>query len=68
MATTVLHVEGMACAHCVKAVSSAVSAISGVTGVEVNLANKTATVNHDAQVTFEALKTAIEDQGYDVVV
>ena len=67
MATTVLHVEGMACAHCVKAVSGAVSAVGGVTGVQVDLAAKTATVEHDAQVTVDALKAAIEAQGYDVV-
>lgn len=67
MATTVLHVEGMSCGHCVKAVSGAVSAVSGVTGVQVDLAAKTATVEHDTKVTFEALKTAIEEQGYDVV-
>jgi copper chaperone len=67
MATTVLHVEGMSCGHCVKAVSGAVSAVHGVTGIQVDLAAKTATVEHDAQVTFEALKAAIEDQGYDVV-
>ncbi len=67
MATTVLHVEDMSCGHCVKAVSGAVSAVSGVTGVQVDLAGKTATVEHDAKVTFEALKAAIEEQGYDVV-
>lgn len=67
MATTVLHVEGMSCAHCVKAVSGAVGAVGGVTGVQVDLAAKTATVEHDARVTVDALKAAIEEQGYDVV-
>lgn len=67
MATTVLHVEGMSCAHCVKAVSGAVSAVAGVTGVQVDLAAKTATVEHGAQATLDALKAAIEEQGYDVV-
>lgn len=66
MATTVLHVEGMSCGHCVKAVSGAVSAVDGVTGVQVDLATKTAMVEHGAQVTFDALKAAIEEQGYDV--
>ena len=67
MATTVLHVVGMSCTHCVNAVSGAVRALTGVTGVQVDLAAGTATVEHGAQVTFEALKAAIEEQGYDVV-
>jgi len=67
MAITVIHVEGMSCAHCVKAVSSAVGALDGVMHVQVDLAAKTATVEHDGRVAPEALKAAVEDQGYDVV-
>jgi len=68
VATTVLHVEGMSCDHCVKAVTKAVTALSGVSGVQVNLQGKTVTVEHDpAGATFAQLKEAIEDQGYDVV-
>jgi copper chaperone len=68
VATTILHVEGMACDHCVKAVTKAVTALHGVNGVQVNLQGKTVTVEHDpAGATFAQLKEAVEDQGYDVV-
>lgn len=68
MATTVLHVEGMACEHCVKAVTKAVTALGGVSGVQVDLGSKTVTVEHDpAGTTLAQMKEAIEEQGYDVV-
>lgn len=68
MATTVLHVEGMACEHCVKAVTKAVTALEGVNGVMVDLQGKTVTVEHTPQgATLAQMKEAIEQQGYDVV-
>jgi copper chaperone len=68
MATTILHVQGMACEHCVKAVTKAVTALGGVHGVAVDLQEKTVTVEHDpADATPAQIKEAIEEQGYDVV-
>jgi len=68
METTVLHVEGMACEHCVKAVTKAVGALEGVKAVTVSLQGKTVTVEyHPQSVTLAQMKQAIEDQGYDVV-
>lgn len=68
MSTTVLHVEGMSCDHCVKAVTKAVTALGGVNAVQVDLKGKTVTVEHDpAGATLAQMKEAIEDQGYDVV-
>ena len=68
MATTVLHVEGMSCAHCVRAVTNAVQALEGVTSVQVDLQQKTVTVEHASEgPAMDVLRTAIEDQGYDVV-
>ena len=68
MTTTVLHVEGMSCGHCVKAVSGAVNALSGVNEVVVDLQAKTVTVTHEASKPSRAeIAAAIEDQGYDVV-
>jgi copper chaperone len=64
---TKLNVEGMSCAHCENAVKKAVSAISGVANVEVDLAGKTVTVTHDKNVTADAVKSVIEELGYDVV-
>lgn len=67
MEQIVLHVEGMSCSHCVAAVTKAVSAIEGVSKVEVSLEEKTAKVEFEAPATVEAMRTAIEDQGYEVV-
>jgi copper chaperone len=69
MEKVVLKVEGMSCAHCVKAVTDAVNALYGIESVEVSLEDKTATVVYDpAMVDIPHLKMQIEDQGYDVIV
>lgn len=65
--TTVLHIEGMSCAHCVKHVKDALEEIAGVSGAAVDLAAKTATVEHADAVSVDALRAAVEDAGYDVV-
>lgn len=60
-----LHVEGMSCGHCVNSVEGALKII-GAAG-KVNLDSKSVTVEYDeSKVTLEAIKEAIEDQGYDV--
>ena len=66
MSTIVLKVEGMSCNHCVQAVEKAVKEL-GAEG-KVNLANKEVDVRFDeSQVSIDAIKEAIEEQGYDVV-
>lgn len=67
MEQVVLNVEGMSCSHCVAAVTKAISAIEGVHKVEVLLEEKTAKVEFEAPATVEAMKAAVEDQGYEVV-
>lgn len=66
MANAVLKVEGMTCGHCVSSVEKAVANVGAVG--KVDLANKKVTVDFDdSKVTIEAVKAAIEDQGYDIV-
>ncbi|WDM22479.1 copper ion binding protein [Paenibacillus polymyxa] len=66
MAQVTLNVEGMSCNHCVKAVEGALEKV-GATG-KVILETKQVNVEYDeSKLNVEALKTAIEDQGYDVV-
>ncbi|CAM4112725.1 copper ion binding protein [Saccharibacillus endophyticus] len=66
MQTTTLNVEGMSCNHCVKAVEGAVKE-AGAQGT-VDLGAKTVDVSYDeATVSLDAIKAAIEDQGYDIV-
>jgi len=60
-----LKVEGMSCGHCVSAVEGGVKKL-GADG-KVDLAGKSVTVKYNEQtVSVDAIKTAIEDQGYDV--
>ncbi len=68
MEKAVLKVEGMSCGHCVKAVEGALSELDGVLNAQVDLEAKTASVEYDAaKVSVDAMKAAVEDQGYDVV-
>ncbi|MDF2865377.1 MAG: copper ion binding protein [Clostridia bacterium] len=63
----ILNVEGMSCNHCVNSVKKAVGAIDGVSSVDVNLDDKTVTIEYDLhKVKIEDIKLAIEDEGYTV--
>ncbi|MBO9606818.1 MAG: heavy-metal-associated domain-containing protein [Paenibacillaceae bacterium] len=66
MKNVTLHVEGMSCGHCVHSVEGAVKE-AGASG-KVDLAGKSVAVEYDeAKVKLEAIKEAIEEQGYSVV-
>jgi copper chaperone len=68
MSNKILNVEGMSCDHCKMAVTRAVSALEGVSAVDVSLDNNTVTVDYEeGALSLEAIKEAIESQGYDVV-
>lgn len=60
---TVIKVNGMMCEHCKKSVNDALSALKGVDLVEIDLAQKTATVEHDCDI--KILLDCIEDLGFD---
>jgi copper chaperone len=61
-----LQVEGMTCGHCVSSVEGAVRNLGAT--AKVDLANKTVAIQYDeASVSAQAIKEAIEEQGYDVV-
>ena len=61
---TVLNIEGMSCAHCVKHVTEALEALDGVKA-EVSLEAKTATVEYNGAVTLDEMKAAVIDAGYE---
>lgn len=68
MEKTILHVDGMACDHCVNSITKALSALPGIDSVAVDLKAGTTVVEYDpAQSPLEKIKEEIEDQGYDVV-
>ena len=61
--TTVLHVKGMMCGHCVAHVEKALSALHGVKSVKVDLEAGTATVV-SAGTDVQKMKDAITAAGY----
>jgi len=70
MSTVIVDVEGMTCQHCVKAVTAEVEGIPGVTEVSIALESEGTShvsVTADAEVSPEALQTAIEEAGYTMV-
>jgi copper chaperone len=65
MKQVILQVNGMSCQHCVKSVEGALKEI-GVSG-RVDLKANSVSVEYDeTKVSLEAVKEAIEEQGYDV--
>jgi copper ion binding protein len=68
MATTsTFQVAGMTCGHCVSSVRAEVSSIDGVTAVDVDLASGWLTITSDTPVDPDAVRSAIEEAGYEVV-
>ncbi|WP_276352121.1 copper ion binding protein [Cohnella caldifontis] len=66
MQTITLNVRGMSCGHCVNSVEGAVKKQGAA--AKVDLASGSVTVEYDeSRVSLQAIKEAIEEQGYDVV-
>ncbi|HUC91790.1 MAG TPA: copper chaperone CopZ [Paenibacillus sp.] len=66
MKNVTLQVKGMSCGHCVNSVEGAVKNVGA--SAKVDLAGNSVAVSYDeSKVSLEAIKEAIEDQGYDVV-
>jgi copper chaperone len=58
-------VPGMSCGHCEQAVKAGVGSVSGVADVQVDLATKRVRIR-GVQLDHRALRTAIDEAGYDV--
>jgi copper chaperone len=63
---TRLRITGMSCQHCVQAVFTALTPVGGITSAKVTIG--AAVIEHDGQVTLEALREAIAVAGYEVEV
>ncbi len=61
-----LKIDGMMCAHCSGRVKNALEALDGVSEAIVSHENGSAIVKGDA-LNLDALKEAVENQGFDVV-
>ncbi|WP_040624025.1 heavy-metal-associated domain-containing protein [Mycobacterium parascrofulaceum] len=66
MSTVTVKVAGMTCSHCASSVHDELGSIPGVTGVDVDLSSGKATVESDSPVDNDALKTAVEEAGYQL--
>nr|WP_058950562.1 copper chaperone CopZ [Oceanobacillus picturae] len=63
-----LNVQGMSCGHCKMSVENALNNLNGVSEAVVKLESGKVDVSFDeSKVNVEAMKDAIEEQGYDVV-
>ena len=61
---TTAKIDGMSCAHCVRAVFTALGGVPGVSRADVSIGQ--AVIEHDGTVTPEAIREAISIAGYDV--
>ena len=61
---TTAKIEGMSCAHCVRAVFTALGGVPGVARADVSIGR--AIIEHAGSVTPEALREAISIAGYEV--
>lgn len=61
---TTVKVNGMSCAHCVRAVFTALGGVTGISRADVTIGK--AVIEHDGSVTPEALREAIAVAGYEV--
>jgi copper chaperone len=69
--STTYDVTGMTCGHCVQAVTDEVSALPGVKAVSVELAPGAAsqvTVVSDEPLDLDAVRGAVDEAGYTLVV
>ena len=67
MAKVEIIVGGMSCGMCQSAVQEALSGVEGVAEAAVDLEGGRATVVFDEEATnLDALRTAVEDAGFDV--
>lgn len=66
MSTATYTVQGMTCDHCVRSVTEEVSEVPGVDDVQVDLASGRLTVAGDAAGDTAAVRSAVEEAGYQL--
>ncbi|XEC97353.1 cation transporter [Paenibacillus tarimensis] len=66
MQNVTLNVQGMSCGHCVNSIEGTLKSL-GAEG-KVDLGKGTVTIGYDEnKLSLDAIKEAIEEQGYEVV-
>lgn len=69
MSTTTVTVTGMSCGHCATSVREEITEITeipGVRAVDVDLVSGNVTIDSDSAVETAAIRTAVEDAGYQL--
>lgn len=66
MTEMTISVPEIHCDHCKMSIEGAVSALDGVNTATVDVDSRTVAVAFDDPASFDAIKGAIEEQGYDV--
>jgi len=66
MSTVTVNVTGMSCGHCATSVREEVGSIPGVTAVAVDVASGKLTIDSEHDVEAEAIKSAVEEAGYQL--
>jgi copper chaperone CopZ len=66
MTTTTYEIQGMTCGHCVASVSDAIRTLPGVDDVDVDLDSSTATVTSESSLDSDAVRSAVEEAGYEL--
>ena len=62
--TTTVTLNGMSCAHCVRAVFTSLAGVEGIKRADVSIGR--AVIEHDGSVTQEQIRDAIAIAGYEV--
>jgi copper chaperone len=66
MSTVTVTVTGMTCGHCASSVRDEVGSIPGVRAVDVDLVSGKLVIDSDRQVETDAIKSAVEEAGYEL--
>ena len=66
MTTTTVTVTGMTCGHCAASVREEIGEIAGVRTVEVDVASGLVTIDSDNPVDTSAIRSAVEEAGYQL--
>lgn len=66
MQSVTLKVQGMSCNHCVNSIEGAVKQLGADAKVDLSAGTVTVEFN-ESNITFDSIKEAIEEQGYDVI-
>jgi copper chaperone len=66
MSTTSVTVMGMSCGGCASSVREEIGDIRGVSTVDVDLASGTVIITSEGPVDSFAIKTAVEEAGYQL--